>query len=169
MNTGFSALANSCTRCVILGSFPSETSLSKHQYYGHPRNHFWFLMSCILNEPLLQWPYSLRCACLLEHKIGLWDTVGACQRSGSLDSAIKYFLPNDPAKLLQIAPQLRGALFNGSFAQKHIKNWEKQGLLTLPVPSSSPANATHSFELKLAAWRKAILSVFNDSLYISQP
>ena len=121
-------------------------------------------MSCILNEPLLQWPYSLRCARLLEHHIGLWDTVGACQRSGSLDSAIKSFLPTDPALLLQIAPQLRGALFNGSFAQRHIKNWGKQGLLTLPVPSSSPANATHGFELKLAAWRKAIFRVLNDSL-----
>ena len=160
---GFDPVADSSTRCVILGSFPSEASLSKHQYYGHPRNHFWFLMSCVLNEPLVQWPYSLRYARLLAHKIGIWDTVGTCQRTGSLDSAIREFVPNDPARLLKIAPQLQGALFNGSFAQTHRNTWEHHGLLALSVPSSSPANATHRFEIKLAAWREAITLICGET------
>jgi len=34
-------------RLVILGSFPGVASLQARQYYGHPRNHFWPLLSAI--------------------------------------------------------------------------------------------------------------------------
>jgi hypoxanthine-DNA glycosylase len=154
--TGLRPLANASTRVVVLGSFPSEASLAKRQYYGHPRNHFWFLMSCILNEPLVQWPYALRCERLLAHGIGIWDTVGVCVRKGSLDSAIEQAGANDPALLLNIAPRLARACFNGGYSQSLAAAWAAHGLHTLALPSSSPANATHRFDVKLAAWRTAL-------------
>jgi hypoxanthine-DNA glycosylase len=154
---GLAPLADVRTRVVVLGSFPSEASLAKQQYYGHPRNHFWFLMSCVLNEPLVQWPYALRCECLLARGIGIWDTVGACAREGSLDSAIEGAQPNDPKDLLAIAPRLARACFNGGFSQSLMEKWTAHGLQTHALPSSSPANATHPFEVKLAAWRAALM------------
>ncbi len=154
---GLGPLAAANTRCVILGSFPSVASLTHQRYYAHPRNHFWFLMSCILNEPLVQWPYALRCERLLARGIGIWDTVGACERSGSLDSAIEAAAPNDPQMLLWLAPLLERAVFNGSLAQSHMAAWAAGGLQVSAVPSSSPANATHSFDVKLAAWKAAVL------------
>jgi double-stranded uracil-DNA glycosylase len=156
--TGLAPLAAANTRCVILGSFPSIASLGHQRYYAHPRNHFWFLMSCVLNEALVQWPYALRCERLLARGIGVWDTVGACERSGSLDSAIEDAAPNNPQVLLAIAPMLERAVFNGSLAQSHMTVWAAHGLQVRAVPSSSPANATHSFDVKLAAWKTAVLA-----------
>jgi double-stranded uracil-DNA glycosylase len=153
---GLAPLADVRTRVVVLGSFPSEASLAKQQYYGHPRNHFWFLLSCVLNEPLVQWPYALRCERLLARGIGIWDTVSACEREGSLDSAIEGAQPNDPNDLLAIAPQLAHACFNGGFSQSLADAWAAHGLQTQALPSSSPANATHRFDVKLAAWKAAL-------------
>jgi hypoxanthine-DNA glycosylase len=82
--------------------------------------------------------------------------VAACVRPGSLDSAIEAVVPNDPQVLLQHAPGLRRALFNGSFAQAHMPAWSAHGIEVRAVPSSSPANATHSFDTKLALWRAAL-------------
>jgi hypoxanthine-DNA glycosylase len=159
MLNGLPPLANAHTHTVVLGSFPSAASLARQQYYGHPRNHFWWLMSCALNAPLVHWPYALRCETLLAHGIGIWDVLGACQRSGSLDSAITQGAPNDPHTLLMLAPRLARACFNGGFAQAHQARWAAQGLQVYALPSSSPANATHGFDVKLAAWRNALQEV----------
>jgi hypoxanthine-DNA glycosylase len=153
---GLAPLADARTRVVVLGSFPSAASLAKQQYYGHPRNHFWFLLSCVLNEPLVQWPYALRRTRLLARGIGIWDVLNACVRPGSLDSAITQGEPNDPRQLIALAPNLACACLNGSFAQAHRDAWVAQGLGVAALPSSSPANATHSFDAKLAAWRAAL-------------
>ena len=42
--SGFPPIANKSAEILILGSMPSETSLLKHQYYGHPGNAFWPIM-----------------------------------------------------------------------------------------------------------------------------
>lgn len=154
--SGLTPLADARTRVVVLGSFPSQASLTKQQYYGHPQNHFWFLLSCVLNEPLLRWPYALRCQRLLARGVGIWDVLGACQRAGSLDSAIQSAQLNDPRVLLALAPHLAGACFNGGFSQGHMRLWAAHGVQTVELPSSSPANATHGFDVKLAAWRNAL-------------
>jgi double-stranded uracil-DNA glycosylase len=156
MLQGLPPLANANTRIVVLGSFPSEASLRKQQYYGHPRNHFWFLMSCVFNMPLVQWPYLLRCEQLLARGIGIWDVLSACQRTGSLDSAISQGQPNDPQQLLTLAPSLTIACFNGSFAQAHRERWAAQGLAVRALLSSSPANASQPFDAKLACWRSML-------------
>ena len=47
-------------------------------------------MSAVTNEPLADIDYDERLARLLAHQIGLWDTVAACEREGSLDAAIRH-------------------------------------------------------------------------------
>ena len=76
------------TRVLILGSFPGEASLAAQQYYAHPRNHFWPILAALLTEPLPELPYRRRLVRLKAHCIGLWDTIVACERRGSLDAAI---------------------------------------------------------------------------------
>jgi hypoxanthine-DNA glycosylase len=143
------------TRCVVLGSFPGAASLAAQQYYGHPRNHFWPLLSAIWQVDLAALPYRPRLAEVLRRGLGIWDAYGSCRREGSLDTAIEAAELNDFALLLRHAPGVRLVLHNGSESARAAKALQALGLPTRRLPSTSPANASWSFERKLAAWREA--------------
>jgi TDG/mug DNA glycosylase family protein len=132
---------------------PSEKSLAVNQYYGHPRNAFWKIIFSVFESPFST-DYELRKSILLDHRIALWDVLEACVREGSLDSAIKQEVPNDFSSFLKVHPHIKHIFFNGQKAAKYfndsvdISNTYK--LITLP--STSPANASMSFEKKLMEW-----------------
>lgn len=138
---------------LILGSFPSEASLAAGQYYAHPRNQFWRLMGDLFGEPLHEQPYSRRLQRLLAHRVGLWDVIGACDREGSLDSAIANARANPFARLGQLAPRLSDVAFNGGTAGRFARAFAGAGYDTAVLPSSSPAHAGRTYEQKLALWR----------------
>jgi hypoxanthine-DNA glycosylase len=140
---------------VILGSFPGVASLQAQQYYGHPRNHFWPLLSAIWGVDLVGLPYPNRLAELRRRGLGLWDVYAACVRPGSLDSAIRQAELNDLASLRRRAPGLALVAHNGGESARALRHTAALGLPVLRLPSSSPANASWSFERKLAAWRAA--------------
>jgi hypoxanthine-DNA glycosylase len=143
------------SRLVILGSFPGEASLRARQYYGHPRNDFWRLLSAIWGLDLVARSYRERVAEMRAHRLGLWDIYASCRRAGSLDQAIEDAEPNDLASLRRRAPGLVLVAHNGGESARAAAGLRRLGLPTLRLPSSSPANASWSFERKLAAWRAA--------------
>lgn len=151
--TGLPAVLDEHTRVLILGSFPGEASLHAGQYYAHPRNQFWRLLSAVLNEDLYGRPYEERLGRLLAHRIGLWDVIDICEREGSLDSAIRRAQANDFNVLKHQCPQLKCVCFNGKTSGKFAPRFAEAGFETLVLPSSSPANMQFSFEQKLAVWR----------------
>src|SRR5471030_994715 len=107
MLKGFPPIADDNTHTLILGSFPGVASLDVAQYYAHPRNQFWRLMGAVINEPLTELPYEQRLITLLQRGIGLWDVLAACERAGSLDTAIRHATPNDFASFRLHAPGLK--------------------------------------------------------------
>jgi hypoxanthine-DNA glycosylase len=143
-------------RVVILGSFPSAASLSAGQYYAHPRNQFWPLMSALFAADLRALPYRRRLTLLRERGVGLWDVYASCRRQGSLDSAIEDAELNDLASLPRRAPRLQALLHNGGESARAMRITRTLGLPVRRLPSTSPANASWSFERKLAAWRAAL-------------
>ncbi|AYQ30485.1 DNA-deoxyinosine glycosylase [Polaromonas sp. SP1] len=157
MLTGLPPLVSSRTRLLILGSFPGVASLAAQQYYGHPQNHFWKILQAI-------WPsspgdirtssYQIRSEWLLSKGLGVWDVYAACEREGSLDSKIRNAVVNDFAGLRQMCPKLEAIAHNGGESFKHSKHTLLLGLPVYKLPSTSPANASWSFERKLAAWRE---------------
>lgn len=157
--TGLPPLIDSGVKVLILGSFPGGASLAALQYYAHPRNHFWRLLSAVLNNDLAALPYADRLPRLLQHRIGLWDVLGGCDRVGSLDSAIRNPLANDFNMLRDECPQVQRVCFNGKTSGSHAPWFAAAGYDTLVLPSSSPANAKWSFERKLAAWRGIIHNI----------
>ena len=52
------SIDENCTT-IILGSMPSVKSLEQQQYYAHPQNRFWKLISTILNVVKSEWLYFL--------------------------------------------------------------------------------------------------------------
>ena len=154
---GLPAVIATTTRLVVLGSFPGAASLAAQQYYGHPRNHFWPILSTLWNADLLALPYAKRLQEIHAHGLGLWDVYAACRREGSLDSAIKDAQLNDLASLKRRAPHLSAIAHNGGESARVMKVTAALGVAVIRLPSTSPANASWSFERKLAAWRAAFI------------
>ncbi len=143
------------TRLVVLGSFPSVASLQARQYYAHPRNQFWPLLSALWGVDLVGMPYRVRLAEVKRRGLGIWDVYASCRREGSLDSAIEAAVPNDLASLKRRAPMLQAVAHNGGESARAMAVTRALGVEVLRLPSTSPANASWSFERKLAAWRAA--------------
>jgi hypoxanthine-DNA glycosylase len=144
------------TRILILGSFPGAASLAAQQYYAHPRNALWPILSALTGEPLADLPYAERLPRLLAQGFGLWDVLGACEREGSLDSAIRKPAANDFQRLRELCPLLETVGFNGQTSGKFAPQFAQQGYRTVVLPSSSPALAALTLAQKLAAWRRLI-------------
>jgi hypoxanthine-DNA glycosylase len=143
------------TRLVVLGSFPSAASLAAGEYYAHPRNQFWPILSALWNQDLRALPYRRRLAVVRERGLGIWDVYASCRRHGSLDSAIEDARPNDLAALLRRAPGVQAFAHNGGESARAMRITAALGVAVYRLPSTSPANASWSFERKLAAWREA--------------
>ena len=146
------------TRLIILGSFPGVASLQAQQYYGHPRNQFWPLLGAIWGLDLVALPYAARLHALCQRGLGLWDVYSSCRREGSLDQAIEDAEFNDLTSLKRRAPALHLVAHNGGESARAMKQIQALGLPVQRLPSSSPANASWSFERKLAAWRTTLLT-----------
>ncbi len=98
-------------------------------------------------------PYEVRLVRLLDHGVGLWDVLDACDRQGSLDADITNARPNPFAGLKRRAPLLRDIAFNGGTAGRFAPVFAAAGYFTTVLPSSSPAHAGRTCEQKLAIWR----------------
>ncbi len=150
----FAHVTDAGTRLLILGSLPGEASLAHGQYYAHPQNAFWKLMSEVVGEDLRALEYEQRLQALLRHHVGLWDVVAEARRKGSLDSNIADHAGNDLAGLLDKLPQLTTIGFNGGTAArlglKALKKRAEQYRIVL-LPSSSPAH-TMAYAKKLEQW-----------------
>ncbi len=145
------------TRLLVLGSFPGVASLRAQRYYGHPQNQFWKILSALWSVDLVGMAYEDRLAVVRVRGLGIWDVYGACEREGSLDSAIRNAELNDFAWLQQQCPQLQAIAHNGGESFRHARHTQALGLPVHKLPSTSPANASWSFERKLAAWRAVFL------------
>ena len=160
--TSFPPLSHPSARVLVLGSMPGVASLVAHQYYAHPRNHFWPIMGNIAGFDA-QAPYAERVDALTRAGFAVWDVLQSCVRPGSLDSAIQAGtrVPNDFATFFAKHPDVARVCFNGTEAQssfvRHVlPGLSVKGVDYLRLPSTSPAHAV-PFEHKLTAWRAALV------------
>ena len=155
MLTGLAPIVSENTALLILGSFPGARSIAEQRYYAHPQNHFWKILQAL-------WPanplpagadsYQKRSEWLLGRGLGVWDVYASCRREGSLDTAIRDAVVNDIVSLR--LPKLVAIAHNGGESFKHARHTRKLGVPVYRLPSSSPANASWSFERKVRAWRE---------------
>ena len=158
LKQSFPPVVDARTRILVLGSLPGEVSLAQQQYYAHPTNQFWRLISAVAGHDLVPLPYDQRLSGLLAAQVGVWDVIKSARRDGSLDGNIRDHEPNSLRDLVDTLSELRAIAFNGGTAaaigrrQLGVVN---RVLVSLP---SSSAAYTMSFDRKLLEWLK--LKVF---------
>ncbi len=137
---------------------PGKESLRLQQYYAHPRNLFWKLLCSLFNETLPS-NYEKKLSLLDKNQIALWDVCDTAFRETSLDSDIKNESPNDIYRFIQTHPTLKTIAFNGQKAEKlynkYFSRIDKINYYTLL--STSPANASFSFQDKLDNWKTVFI------------
>jgi len=142
------------TRLLVLGSFPGVASLRAQQYYGHPQNQFWKILGALWGLDLVSQTYEDRLVTVRARGLGIWDVYSACEREGSLDTAIRQPELNDFSRVQRECPTLRAIAHNGGESFRHAKHTQALGLPVYRLPSTSPANASWSFERKRLAWQE---------------
>lgn len=160
MKQGFPPIADKSATVLILGSMPSEESLNQNQYYAHPRNAFWKIIGTLFDfQDKIS--YAQRSNILTQNKIALWDVIQACQRPGSLDSAIDAdsIIANDFVEFFRNHPNINVVVFNGAKAEAEYRKRvlpllddKQKAIEYIRLPSTSPAMASLSFEDKLLLW-----------------
>jgi TDG/mug DNA glycosylase family protein len=152
---------------LILGSYPSEQSLQRQQYYGNPRNQFWKIMGMVFSfrSDFSELPYQERLNSLTTHGIAIWDVLESCSREGSSDSSIGDAIANDIRHFLADHPSIRCIALNGKTGAGHwfkryfpdLMDDKNRQLTILPLPSTSPAYAGMSLEEKADIWQQISL------------
>jgi hypoxanthine-DNA glycosylase len=164
IEVGFPPLLGPHPRILILGSMPGVRSLADQQYYAHPRNAFWPIMSALFDIDL-SLNYAERCQVITKSGVAVWDVLKSCQRKGSLDSAIEKdsIEVNNFNQLLIDYPSIKRIYFNGGAAEqlfkKHVLNTLNKtstSLTMFKLPSTSPAHAAMTLKQKTAVWQEQI-------------
>lgn len=158
---GFAPIENPNATILILGSMPGVASLTAHEYYAHPRNAFWPIISFVYGIPLAL-SYPERVNALQQTNIAVWDVLQQCERLGSLDSAINKDSrqPNDFKTFFSRHQNIHTIIFNGAEAEKSFRQTVMPKLdanryQLIRAPSTSPAY-TLSLAQKMQQWQSLL-------------
>ncbi|MCL2012426.1 MAG: DNA-deoxyinosine glycosylase [Cystobacterineae bacterium] len=156
----FEPIEDKHARLLILGSMPGKASLAANQYYAHPHNAFWPIVSELLGFEKNA-PYAIKIQALKTSHIALWDVLHSCTRKGSLDAHIEASSEkaNNFQLFFESHPNIHHVFFNGNKAEscfkRHVlKKLKPSSLSYVRLPSTSPAHASRSYAQKLDMWRK---------------
>lgn len=105
--------------------------------------------------------YQDRLEILLNHRVALWDVLRQCNRVSSMDSDIEpeSLQVNDFATFLTEHSRISHVFFNGTLAEKIFRENVLSGMQNsrklelIKLPSTSPANASVSYQEKLLRWQ----------------
>lgn len=162
---GMAPVGAANARLLILGSLPGDLSIRQQQYYAHPQNQFWRILSSVFKTPLPA-DYADQLALLEKHRVAVWDVLHNASRSGSLDSAITAPVANDFRTFLESQPHIAAIGFNGQKAAALFKSCVAHpdviariaSISKVTLPSTSPAAAMTKLDEKIAKWRAFLIA-----------
>jgi len=151
--TGIPPVIGGAPALLILGSFPSRTSLERGQYYANPHNQFWQIIESLLGINR-QLAYDRRIEQLIRNRIALWDVISTCQRKGSADHRIRNPSFNSVRELLNSHPGISAVIFNGTTASRYASGLRlPDHIMQVTLPSTSPAHTRLTLSEKTERWR----------------
>ena len=152
---GLEAWCGETPYVLILGTFPSEKSLTAQAYYQNKsHNSFYRIMESLFERQNGMSDKDF----IINNHIALWDCMKEADREGSLDANIKGYVANDVEKFLSLHPTITTIVLNGTgdTTKTFEKNFSVEELKhryrILSLPSTSNSNSI-SFEDKLNSWR----------------
>ena len=153
----FQPIVGKHSKVLILGSMPGKDSLQRNEYYANSRNVFWKIIYKLHNSEI-QYDYKSKTEFLKQNGISIWDVCHKANRESSLDSDIKNEVPNKLKDFIKANPSIKIIAFNGQKAEKlydkYFERFDKINYMTLL--STSPANASYSFQKKIDDWKRMI-------------
>ena len=149
----FPPLFDKNSETLILGSFPSVKSREEMFFYGHPQNRFWKVLSAIFNENVPETIEDKK-TFVLSHNLALWDSIHSCTVTGSSDSSIKNVIPNDISLIINES-KISRIFCNGALSHRMYTKYifPVTKINAVKLPSTSPANASYSFERLVSEWK----------------
>ncbi|NQX38830.1 hypoxanthine-DNA glycosylase [Pedobacter steynii] len=140
------------TQIIILGTMPGIASIEKEEYYANEDNVFWDIIYRVFNPPLpadrqILLSYREKLQVLKTNRIGLWDTLSACNRKGNQDHRISGEKINDFERFFSEHNQIHTIIFNGKKSLDYFRGKYPNLLKTInyrvwySTSSSSPINA----------------------------
>ena len=148
----FEPIYNINSKIIILGTMPSVASRKDNFYYGHPQNRFWRILAALTGSFVPKTTYEKK-KLLLDKGIALWDVLKSCEIDMSKDSSITNPEPNNFDSLFKDC-NIRAVFTNGKKAEELYRKlcFKKTNVRSINLPSTSPANASYSFERLLKHW-----------------
>lgn len=138
---------------LILGSVPSVKSVEHNFYYMHPQNRFWRVLSRLFDTDLYNADTEFKIKFLLAHRLALYDSIEECDILGSSDNNISCVVYADIPSLLEKS-NIKHIFCNGKASYRYlIKAYPQYENITIPLPSTSPANAAYSIDRLLSDWQ----------------
>lgn len=156
----FDPVVDGNTEVLIIGTMPGQESLKQGMYYANANNHFWEFMYLILQPESLLLPLvdrnidkSIHYKLLLSHRIGLWDIVKDCKRTGSKDSEIREETFNDLTSV--ISKNVKLIICSSPKALNYLKVSGQIQSIKVPIKSlgsTSSMNPNNTFKV-LEEWK----------------
>jgi hypoxanthine-DNA glycosylase len=152
INHKFPPIFDANSKILILGTLPSVKSRETHFYYGHPQNRFWLLLAKLTKSEVPQ-TIEEKKSLLRKNKIAIWDVIQSCEITGSSDSSIKNVTPVNLAEILSQC-KIKKIYSNGQKAKELYDRYLKKdtGREIVPLPSTSPANASYTLDRLVESW-----------------
>ena len=163
---GLPPLVDNMSEILILGTLPGTSSILRQEYDADPNNKFWSIMEYAAEIPgLSNYAYNLKCDCLLETKISLWDVLKGAERDGTADgdiiSGTEIF--NDFGMFFQQHIKIKKIIVAGTKANKYIKRVinsqcipSNVTFIVVPSTSSTPGRNVLPYTEKCEQWKNAI-------------
>ena len=156
----FKPIVNNDSKILVLGSLPSDKSITLNEYYGNKTNQFWDIISLVFEKQRINFEnYNEKIYFLKKHYIALWDVYCVAERVGSLDTNIKNGKFNNIERLLNTYTNIQKILVNGKKAEAAFTRYMKIQNINYKykyIPSSSSANTKYTILEKVDFWKKAI-------------
>ena len=133
---GFKPIINAKSSVLILGTFPSQSSLKMNQYYANATNLFWPLMHAVLqnsdNEAAAKlWnstsSYKDKKLYVLRKGVAVWDVLRTCERMTSADRDIQYEKVYNFKRFFGKYPKIKTVVFNGGGKGKYPRTQSAAG------------------------------------------